>query len=258
MSSIVDLSKASPQQTPQGNPTQAKPPGQLSESTPAQPQAQDPFFLYKKECRLAWIKYLGLLGQVKLRDGPDGLPYFIGMPPEYSTFRIQPAAMKTMQQKALSDIRNSPIGIENVLDVLRKRPALNLYKEDRECLGHWESMGSRNGMILLGTTNAAEPAPANTRLPKAIMPAMNRMVGIRTLEEDPASFPGYVLPMASFERAVWNGEKAKTEAQRRQYADMALRSLRKFLDCQKNEVITEKINEFLRHFEALAAAEQLE
>ncbi|KAM0558265.1 hypothetical protein ACHAPJ_004954 [Fusarium lateritium] len=265
MPNIVDLSKASPSQAPQAaqaKPTPAKPSAPPSEATPA-PQVQDPFFLYKKECRLAWIKYLGLLGKVRLQDGPDGLPYFIGMPPEYSTFRIQPTAMKNMQQKALSDIRNLPIGIENVLDTLRKRPvhshiafhaihqklALNLCKDDRECLNHWEAMGSRNAMVLLGTTNPTD---------KAIIPAMNRMVGIRTLEEDPASFPGYVLPMASFERAVWNGEKAKTEAQRRQCAEMALRSLRKFMDCEKNESVVEKMNGFLRHFEALAAAEKLE
>ncbi|KAJ9427509.1 hypothetical protein QL093DRAFT_1210912 [Fusarium oxysporum] len=46
---------------------------------------------------------------------------------------------------------------------------------------------------------------------------MNRLVGIRTQEDDPPSCPGYVLPMASFERAVMNAEKAKDEIQRRQW-----------------------------------------
>ncbi|EWG47341.1 hypothetical protein FVEG_16118 [Fusarium verticillioides 7600] len=45
-----------------------------------QTSKQSAYFLYKKECRLAWIKYLGLLGRVKLREGLDGLPFFTGCP----------------------------------------------------------------------------------------------------------------------------------------------------------------------------------
>jgi hypothetical protein len=90
----------------------------------------------------------------------------------------------------------------------------------------------------------------------AILPVMNRLVGIRSSEEDPASFPGYVPAMASFERATRNGEKAKTLAQRRQWAEMALRALRKFMDSQKNEVIIERMMQFRRHYETLAAAEK--
>jgi hypothetical protein len=82
---------------------------------------------------------------------------------------------------------------------------------------------------------------------------MNRLVGIRTQEEDPPSFPGYVLPMVSFERAVWKGDKATNEIERRQCADMALRSLRKFMDAQKNEAIIGKMVELQKHYEALAA-----
>lgn len=85
---------------------------------------------------------------------------------------------------------------------------------------------------------------------------MNRLVGIRTLEEDPASCPGYLLAMASFERAIWNGEKAKTLAQRRQCTEMALRALRKFMDSQKNEMIIERMMQFRRHYETLVAAEK--
>ncbi|KAF9773266.1 hypothetical protein IL306_008963 [Fusarium sp. DS 682] len=92
--------------------------------TPPQTQAQeqDPYFLYKKECRLAWIKYLGLLDKVRLRQGPDKLPIFHGMPPEYSTFRLDADAMAAIQKKALSNPRNSLICVDQVLTTLRNRP----------------------------------------------------------------------------------------------------------------------------------------
>lgn len=85
---------------------------------------------------------------------------------------------------------------------------------------------------------------------------MNRLVGIRTLEEDPASFPSYVPAMASFERAIWKGQKAEDLTQRRQWGRMALRALRKFMDSQKNEEIIERMMQFRRHYEALVAAEK--
>ncbi|KAF5027646.1 hypothetical protein F66182_242 [Fusarium sp. NRRL 66182] len=291
MSVIVDLRDETPPkesiQAPENQPP----------ANAAEINREDAFFVYKKECRIAWIKYLGLLGRVKLRDGPDGLPYFIGMPPEYSTFRIHVPALEGIQKMVLGNPKNSLISLENVLSVLRKRPvhthiawhavqqklahasvapattvileslkwAINLYREDRNHLNHWESMGSRNSLILLNTTTtttiatkatAAQPSPGKNQVPKAILPVMNRMVGIRTLEEDPASCPGYILPMASFERAVWNAEKAKTEDQKRQYAETALRSLRRFMDSHKNEPVLEKLTEYLEHFEALAAVEK--
>ncbi|KAH7226702.1 hypothetical protein BKA60DRAFT_604997 [Fusarium oxysporum] len=152
---------------------------------------QNSYFLYKKECRLAWIKYLGLLGK-----------------------------------------------------------AINVFIEDRDQIKHWESASSRNPMILLQSTQAPS---GQTPVHKVIQSAMNRLVGIRTQEDDPPSCPVYVLPMASFERAVMNAEKAKDEIQHRQWADMSLRSLRNFMDAQKNEAVIDKMVELQKHYEALAA-----
>ncbi|KAM0354245.1 hypothetical protein ACHAPU_001289 [Fusarium lateritium] len=115
-------------------PAPAPAPAPAQSLTPAQPgplanpftspqaRFQDPFFTYKKECRLAWIKYLGLLNKVKLRDGPDGLPYFVGMPPEYSTSSISSFGLEMIQKEALSNPRNSLICLEAVLATLRDRP----------------------------------------------------------------------------------------------------------------------------------------
>jgi hypothetical protein len=83
---------------------------------------QDPYFPYKKECRLAWIKYLGLLDKVRLREGPDKLAFFIGIPPEYSTFKIDAERMGAIQKTAMSNPRNSLITLETVLNTLRGRP----------------------------------------------------------------------------------------------------------------------------------------
>ncbi|EXK43926.1 hypothetical protein FOXG_18805 [Fusarium oxysporum f. sp. lycopersici 4287] len=83
---------------------------------------QNSYFLYKKECRLAWIKYLGLLGKVKLREGPDRLPFFIGMPPEHLTFQVDAEGLAVIQQTAMSDPRNSLITLGTVLKTLRDRP----------------------------------------------------------------------------------------------------------------------------------------
>jgi hypothetical protein len=91
-------------------------------AAPKQAQAQDPYFIYKRNCRLAWIGYLGLLNKVKLREGPDGLPYFIGMPPEYSTSRIRPDTLERIQKEAMGDPRNSFICLQDVLTTLRNRP----------------------------------------------------------------------------------------------------------------------------------------
>ncbi|KAF9773267.1 hypothetical protein IL306_008964 [Fusarium sp. DS 682] len=85
---------------------------------------------------------------------------------------------------------------------------------------------------------------------------MNRLVGIRGQDQDPASSPGYVLPMASFEQAISRGEKEKNEITRKQWADMALRSLHKFMDSQKNEAIIDKMVEYQKHYEALAALDK--
>ncbi|KAF4424490.1 hypothetical protein F53441_14228 [Fusarium austroafricanum] len=211
---------------------------------PARAQSRDSYFTYKKECRLAWIKYLGLLGKVKLRDGPDGLPFFIGMPPEYSTSRILPEPLAAMQEMALSNPRNSLICLDDVLITLRQRPAQTHIA--------WHAIHQK----LTDARTKPTVSIINESLnPKAILPAMNRLVGIRTMEQDPASCPGYILPMASFEKAIWNGDKATIEAQRKQYADIALRSLRKFMDRQKNEAIIEKMMEFQRHYETMAALE---
>ncbi|KAM5517179.1 hypothetical protein FOXYSP1_04130 [Fusarium oxysporum f. sp. phaseoli] len=83
---------------------------------------QNPYFLYKKECRLAWIKYLGLLEKVKLREGPDRLPFFIGMPPEHLTFQVDAERLAIIQKTAMSDPRNSLITLGTVLNTLRDRP----------------------------------------------------------------------------------------------------------------------------------------
>ncbi|PCD42621.1 hypothetical protein AU210_005148 [Fusarium oxysporum f. sp. radicis-cucumerinum] len=221
---------------------------------------QNSYFLYKKECRLAWIKYLGLLGKVKLRKGPDRLPFFIGMPPEHLTFQVDAERLAVIQQTAMSDPRNSLITLGTVLKTLRDRPRhthiawdavqQKLANSHRDQIKHWESASSRNPVILLQSTQASS---GQTPVHKVIQSAMNRLVGIRTQEDDPPSCPGYVLPMASFERAVMNAEKAKDDIQRRQWADMSLRSLRNFMDAQKNEAVIDKMVEFQKHYEALAA-----
>ncbi|KAK2133730.1 hypothetical protein NOF04DRAFT_1273033 [Fusarium oxysporum II5] len=136
------------------------------------------------------------------------------------------------------------------LATVPREQAINVFIEDRDQIKHWESASSRNPMILLQSTQAPS---GQTPVHKVIQSAMNRLVGIRTQEDDPPSCPGYVLPMASFERAVMNAEKAKDEIQRRQWADMSLRSLRNFMDAQKNEAVIDKMVEFQKHYEALAA-----
>ncbi|KAM0244132.1 hypothetical protein ACHAP5_006511 [Fusarium lateritium] len=216
---------------------------------PTQAQVQDPYFIYKRNCRLAWIGYLGLFNKVKLREGPDGLPYFIGMPPEYSTSKISPDVLEKLQKEAMSNPRNSFICLQD---------GVGVFLADRNYLKVWEAAGSRNALTLLNSENPEHAAPTDTLTYMAILPVMNRLVGIQSSEEDPSSFPGYLPAMASFERAIWNGEKAKTLAQRRQYAEMALRALRKFMDSQKNEVIIERMMQLRRHYEALVATEKQE
>ncbi|KAF5652320.1 hypothetical protein F25303_3447 [Fusarium sp. NRRL 25303] len=156
-----------------------------------QTSEQNSYFLYKKERRLAWIKYLGLLGR-----------------------------------------------------------AIDTFIGDRDRIKHWESASSRNPMVLLQSTQTPS---GQTCVYKVIQYAMNRLVGIQTQEDDPPSCPGYVLPMASFERAVMNAQRTKDETQRRQWADMSLRSLRKFMVAQNNEAVIDKMIEFQKHYEALAA-----
>ncbi|KAG4253392.1 hypothetical protein FPRO03_07352 [Fusarium proliferatum] len=87
-----------------------------------QSSEQNSYFLYQKECRLAWIKYLGLLGRVKLREGFDGLPFFYGMPPEPLTKQIDTGRIYMIQKAAISDPRNSLITLTTVLNSLRNRP----------------------------------------------------------------------------------------------------------------------------------------
>ncbi|KAF5570844.1 hypothetical protein FPANT_13669 [Fusarium pseudoanthophilum] len=219
-----------------------------------QASTQSAFFLYKKECRLAWIKYLGLLGRVKLREGADGHPFFHGMPPD-SMHEIAPERLDVIQKQAMRDPRNSLITISKVLNVLRDRPqqshiAINAFIEDRDKIKYWESASSRNPLALLQSTQTPS---GETSVHKVIQYAMNRLVGIQTQEDDPPSCPGYVLPMASFERAAMNAQRTKDETHRRQWADMSLRSLRNFMDAQNNEAVIDKMIEFQKHYEALAA-----
>ncbi|KAF4440142.1 hypothetical protein FACUT_3665 [Fusarium acutatum] len=190
-SQSIDLTGASP-------PTGIPPPLVKRENAllPAtipreQTSEQNSYFLYKEECRLAWIKYLGLLGR-----------------------------------------------------------AINTFIEDRDKIKYWESASSRNPLALLQSTQTPS---GQTSVHKVIQYAMNRLVGIQTQEDDPPSCPGYVLPMASFERAVMNAQRTKDETQRRQWADMAVRSLRNFMDAQNNEAVIDKIIEFQKHYEGLAA-----
>ncbi|KAF5670381.1 hypothetical protein FDENT_11247 [Fusarium denticulatum] len=227
-SEAVDLTGASP-------PTGIPPPlvkseqALLSATVPrAQASEQNSYLLYKKECRLPWIKYLGLLGRVKLREGVDGLPFFHGMPPERLTEQIDEERLAAIQEAA---------AIEN-------------FTKDRDVIKRWEALGSRNSMHLL---IPAQASPEQATAYKEIQPSMFRLVGIKTNEEDPASSPGYVRSMASFERSVWKGEKASNEIERRQCANMALRSLQKFMDAQKNEEVIHKMVGFQKHYEALAA-----
>ncbi|KAF4991411.1 hypothetical protein FGRMN_7814 [Fusarium graminum] len=223
---------------------------------PTQARIQDPFFTYKKECRFAWIRYLGLLNKVKLRDGPDGLPFFIGMPPEYSTSSISPFGLEMIQGKALNDPRNSLICLETILATLRNRPLRThiVWHAMEQKLAN--PFASPTDLVIHETLN--HPPQAFLGVQKAIIPAMNRLVGIHASEQDPASLPGYVPAMASFEKALWKSEKANNDAQRRQCADIALRSLRKFMDSHQNEAIIERMTEYNRHYEALVKVAQQE
>ncbi|KAF5663183.1 hypothetical protein FHETE_7563 [Fusarium heterosporum] len=260
---VIVLASPEPPTVPVAPPALAPVPGQpvlpvppvplTNPFAPTQVRIQDPFFTYKKECRLAWIRYLGLLNKVKLRDGPDGLPFFIGMPPEYSTSSISPFGLEMIQREALNNPRNSLICLETVLATLRDRPlhthiGISIFIEDRDHLKYWEAAGSRHPFVLL---NSSKPPQAFLGVHKAIIPAMNRLVGIHASEQDPASLPGYVPAMASFEKALWKSEKANNDAQRRQCADIALRLLRKFMDSHQNEAIIERMTEYHRHYEAL-------
>ncbi|KAF5566462.1 hypothetical protein FNAPI_1085 [Fusarium napiforme] len=258
-SEAIDLTGASP---PTGMPPLVVKREQALPSDPIpreQASKQGAYFLYKKECRLAWIKYLGLLGRVKLREGADGHPFFHGMPPD-SMHEIAPERLDVIQKQAMRDPRNSLITISKVLNVLRDRPQQShiawgvlqqrLSDPHRDVIKRWEALGSRNSMHLL---NPVQASPEQATAYKEIQPSMFRLVGIPTNEEDPASYPGYVLPMASFERSVWKGEKALNEIERRKCADMALRSLQKFMDSQKNEEVINKMIEFQKHYQALAA-----
>jgi len=87
-----------------------------------QSSEQSSYPQYRKECRLAWIKYLGLLGRVRLREGVDGLPFFHGMPPEVLTQQIDTQRPYVIQKTALSDPRNSLITLGAVLSALRDKP----------------------------------------------------------------------------------------------------------------------------------------
>ncbi|KAF5608089.1 uncharacterized protein FSUBG_4913 [Fusarium subglutinans] len=268
-SKSIDLTGASP-------PTAGMPPPlvKLEQAllpatiTQEQTSEQNPYFIYKKECRIAWIKYLGLLGRVKLREGLDRLPFFYGMPPENVALQIDPERLEMIQKAATSDPRNSLITLKAVLSTLRDRPqpshiawdmlqqqlsdprAIKNFTRDRDIIKRWEALGSRNSMHLL---NPAQASPEQATAFKEIQPSMLRLVGIQTNEEDPASSPGYVLSMASFERSIWKGEKASNEIERRQCANMALRSLQKFMDAQKNEAVIDKMVGFQKHYEALEA-----
>ncbi|KAF5679484.1 hypothetical protein FCIRC_6097 [Fusarium circinatum] len=268
-SESIDLTGTSP---PTGMPPPlVKPEQALLPATITQEQTseQNPYFLYKKECRIAWTKYLGLLGRVKLREGLDRLPFFYGMPSQdHLTLQIDPERLEMIQKVATSDPRNSLITLKAVLSTLRDRPqpshiawdmlqqklsnprAIENFTKDRDIIKRWEALGSRNSMHLL---NPAQASPEQATAFKEIQPSMLRLVGIQTNEEDPASSPGYVLSMASFEMSVWKGEKASNEIERRQCADMALRSLPKFMDAQKNEAVIDKMVGFQKHYEALAA-----
>ncbi|KAI1028269.1 hypothetical protein LB503_002490 [Fusarium chuoi] len=195
------------------------------------------------------------------------------MPPEHLK-QIDTGRIYMIQNAAISDPRNSLITLNTVLNSLRNRPqqshiawgvvqqklansrpqlnasAINTFIEDRDKIKYWESASSRNPMVLLQSTQTPS---GQTSVHKVIQSAMNRLVGIQTQEDDPPSCPGYVLPMASFERAVMNAQRTKDETQRRQWADMSLRSLRKFMDAQNNEAVIERMIEFQKHYEALAA-----
>ncbi|KAF4344320.1 hypothetical protein FBEOM_1714 [Fusarium beomiforme] len=279
----VDLTGNSPAISAPSPPAKKQ---QTPTPTPSQEQEQDPYFMYKKECRLAWIKYLGLLDKVRLRQGPDKLPIFHGMPPEYSTSRLDPEAMAAVQRKALSNPRNSLICIDEVLTALANRPQhthiawhaiqqklTNSRANLTASIKHWEAMGTRNPMVFVDSTTATQAfmgrqnpfhnatsatsqTPSGISTIRALQPTMNRLVGIRGQEEDPAGAPGYVFPMASFEQAISRGEKEKNEITRRKWAEMALRALRKFMDSQKNEAIIDKMVECQKHYEALAALDK--
>ncbi|KAF5626564.1 hypothetical protein F52700_8626 [Fusarium sp. NRRL 52700] len=230
-SDAIDLTGASPQTAGIPPPLVKREQALLLDTiTREQATEQNSYFLYKKECRLSCIKYLGLLGRVKLREGLDGLPFFHGMPPEILTNQIEGGRLVAIQKAALRDPRNSMI----TLDIFKR----------------WEALGSRNSMRLL---NPAQTSPEQATAYQEIQPSMFRLVGIQTNEEDPASSPGYVLSIASFEISVWKGEKALNEMERRQCADMALRSLQKFMDAQKNEAVIDKMMGFQKHYAALAA-----
>lgn len=241
----------------------------------------DDYFIYKKECRFAWVKYLGLLGKIKLRDGPDGLPYFIGMPPEYSTFRIEPQALADIQQKVLENPLNSLITIEFVLSTLRTRPVhthvawqaiqriltkssstltsseihavlnqgISLYTNDRDNIKAWERIGMNDPAGLLSPGTSGSPPG------QSVMQTMNRLVGMQSEAQGPTSSPNYLPVMGTFQRAIRYGGWAKDD-ERKKWGEMALQAIRTFMNTQKNEEIIETMLEYRRHYEALAAIEE--
>ncbi|EXL41251.1 hypothetical protein FOCG_16068 [Fusarium oxysporum f. sp. radicis-lycopersici 26381] len=56
--------------------------------------------------RMAWLETLGVLGEIRVRAGEDGLPGYHGMPSEDESRNIDDAAMEKMVERALEDPRN--------------------------------------------------------------------------------------------------------------------------------------------------------
>ncbi|KAF4983442.1 hypothetical protein FZEAL_1171 [Fusarium zealandicum] len=259
---------------------------------PAPVLMQHNFFQYRKVCRFGWIRYLGLLGKVRLHDGPDELPIFHGMPPEDQTVQFLPEALKEIQRRALENPRNWPVTIESVIDTLGKRsecthidwricfkvlgyvrreepgrqpPASRMrqilrvavvaYDRDRDLLAERARMDADEFLELLDTLG---PDVRLSSL-RQIFVSLHRMVGIDESEEEPAKCPGYMESIASFQKAIENtATPGITKEQRREHVEEALEALRKFMEYQNNDWVSEPMHHYLQHYEEWIAREARE
>ncbi|KAM0549933.1 hypothetical protein ACHAPJ_009180 [Fusarium lateritium] len=91
--------------------------------------------------RLAWLGQLGVLGQIQLRTGPDGLPGYNGMPLENETHLIPPIAMASVLQRALQDPSNRSLMPEPRASLDRLSSIMGLLRE-RHKLSHvvWKEL----------------------------------------------------------------------------------------------------------------------
>ncbi|KAF5022160.1 hypothetical protein F66182_5795 [Fusarium sp. NRRL 66182] len=70
-------------------------------------ESQRTVWSQKVNRRLDWLRHLNVLGKVQLVCGPDGLPYYDGMPFEDEAHLIPPSAIPSVISRALQDPGNA-------------------------------------------------------------------------------------------------------------------------------------------------------